>query len=252
MNNKKFFESFRFRMFSLDKGRHTDNYTNGGLNSNYICLLVKGSARLVSDGGTVYLKENDFFFIPKSCPYHSYWYTDGEDELTWYSFGVEALPVPDGGNYILQKIEADVAARAVFDKITESLKVCSETIGLLYMFFGMVSPFMKRAGSSYDASAERAVEYMRNNPQAKMSEVADFCDISEATLYNLFKKRFKKTPNEVRQRILCEKAEELLVTTDLSVEEISGRMGFSSSSYFRKIMKKHLDTTPTAIRKNSV
>ena len=39
-----------------------------------------------------------------------------------------------------------------------------------------------------------------------------------------------ETPGAVRQRLLCEKAADLLVGTDQSVEEISNRLGFSSSA----------------------
>ena len=55
----------------------------------------------------------------------------------------------------------------------------------------------------------------------------------------------------MKQEILCEKAVQLLTTTDLSVEEISNRLLFSSSSYFRKIFKKYTGKTPRQIRKDS-
>lgn len=252
MNNRKFFESFRFRMFSFNKCRHSDNYAINGLPINYIIYLVKGSAKFVSNQGTFFLNENEFFYIPKSCPYHSDWYTNENNNLQWYSIGFDYIPLSEGGNFLMQKISADASAKEVFDKITEKLTVNTENIGLLYLFLSKVTAQMKRDSKAYEASVEKAIQYMQNNPNAKMREVADFCNISEATLYSLFKKRFKKTPNEIRQRILCEKAEELLITTNLSIEEISERIGFSSSSYFRKIVKKHLNATPTSIRKQSV
>ena len=45
--------------------------------------------------------------------------------------------------------------------------------------------------------------------------------------------------------------EELVETTGLSVEEISNELQFSSSSYFRKILKKHLGKTPSEIRRTN-
>ena len=123
---------------------------------------------------------------------------------------------------------------------------------MFYLFLGNAIDGMKKEGKAYEASVAKAFKYMQNNPNAKMGDVAKYCNISETTLFSLFKKRFKKTPNEIRQKILCEKAEELLITTNLSVEEISGKLGFSSASYFRKILKKHLNITPTGIRKKSV
>jgi transcriptional regulator GlxA family with amidase domain len=42
---------------------------------------------------------------------------------------------------------------------------------------------------------------------------------------------------------------ELLLTTNKKIEEISEMTGFSSGSYFRKVLKKHLGYTPREIRK---
>ncbi|MBQ6702978.1 MAG: helix-turn-helix transcriptional regulator [Clostridia bacterium] len=252
MNNKKFFESFKFRVFLFDKDRHTDNYSNNGLRLNYIVYLVKGSAKIVLSDRSFYLRAGDFFYIPKDCPYYSYWHTDGNSRLEWYSIGFDCIPLPNGGNFIMQKLEVTGEAKALFDKMAQKLTVSMESVGLLYLFIGKIVDGMKMEGKPYEASVEKALGYMRSNTNAKMGEVAMFCNISEATLFSLFKKRFKKTPNEIRQKILCEKAEELLITTSLSVEEISGKLGFSSASYFRKILKKHLNTTPTSIRKSSV
>ena len=59
------------------------------------------------------------------------------------------------------------------------------------------------------------------------------------------------TPHALRQKILVEKAVELLTTTDIPIEEVSDRLGFSSSSYFRKILFAQTGKTPSAIRKEA-
>lgn len=58
-----------------------------------------------------------------------------------------------------------------------------------------------------------------------------------------------ETPTEFKQRVLINKAAELLQTTDLPIEEISWRLGFSSPSYFRKIFKKYHTESPREFRK---
>lgn len=84
-----------------------------------------------------------------------------------------------------------------------------------------------------------------------MEQVASYCGVSQTALYNAFRQQLGITPNGMRQGILCEAARELLVTTGLSVEEISSRLGFSSSSYFRKVLFQHTGKTPLAIRKEN-
>jgi AraC-like DNA-binding protein len=81
--------------------------------------------------------------------------------------------------------------------------------------------------------------------------VAAYCHVSTSGLYSIFKKQLGKTPNELHAEILCEKAVSLLSTTDKSVQEISDTLGFSSTSYFRKILKKHTGKAPLEIRKEA-
>ncbi|MBQ8804008.1 MAG: AraC family transcriptional regulator [Tyzzerella sp.] len=251
MNNQQFFQSFNFRRISFNRNHHTDNYTNQGARTNFIGQLIKGSAKLVSKSETILLKENDIFYIPKGCHYHSYWYTNENTELEWYSLGFDFLPHENNGNYTLQKIIPNLEGSHMLQKLVDDLTVNATTIGYLYCFLGNVLPCMARSDKPYELLTEKAVEYMRKHSDFKMCDVAEYCNVSEASLYSIFKKHMGRTPNEIRQKIICEKAEELLITTTLTVEEISGKLGFSSSSYFRKILKKHTNLSPKEIRQNS-
>ena len=94
-------------------------------------------------------------------------------------------------------------------------------------------------------------EYISNNPNVRISELAKHCNVSEPGLYSIFKRNLNKTPNTIRNEILCEKAILLLTTTNKSIQEISEELSFSSTSYFRKILKSYTGKTPREIRKNS-
>ena len=69
-------------------------------------------------------------------------------------------------------------------------------------------------------------------------------------MYEIFKKATGITPNDYKQKVLCDEGIELLLTTNKKVEEIASLTNFSSSSYFRKVLKKHTGSTPREIRKN--
>ena len=98
---------------------------------------------------------------------------------------------------------------------------------------------------------EKAIQLMTNNPNMKIFEVAKACNISEPGIYSIFKRQLGKTPNEVRLEILCNKAVNLLTTTNKSVQEISDLLSFSSTSYFRKTLHKYTGKTPREIRKKT-
>ena len=98
---------------------------------------------------------------------------------------------------------------------------------------------------------DKATRYIFEHPNDRISAVAEHCNVSESGLYALFRKQLGKTPNDIRTEALCEKAVSLLTTTNKSVQEISDIVGFSSTSYFRKILRQQTGKTPLAIRKKA-
>jgi AraC-like DNA-binding protein len=90
---------------------------------------------------------------------------------------------------------------------------------------------------------------MKENPHLSIPEYASQCQISESLLYHYVKRSSGKTPNQLRQEILCEKAAELLFTTSYTIEEICDKLGFSSAAYFRKVFHSVYHTSPSKMRK---
>ena len=93
---------------------------------------------------------------------------------------------------------------------------------------------------------------MHDHTDYVAADVARFCGVSESALYTAFREVRGYTPTQARHRILTEEAVSLLTTTDLPVEEISRKLGFCSSNYFRKVISGQTGSTPRAIRKNGM
>ncbi len=187
-------------------------------------------------------------FIPKHYRYHSYWYPDDEKRLDWYSISFDTIPLTEQQRYSLQTIPFDDEELALFRQITDDYTVNCKNIGLLYLFLGRV--FQKMEHPPYRASniVEAAKELIGENPSDSIPQIAEKCGVSESALYLQFQKSGEDTPNNIRQRTICERAVELLQSTGLPIEMISDELGFSSSSYFRKVLKKHFGKTPREIR----
>lgn len=244
MNSQEFCNSFRFVKITFNRPHQTDRLTGDGSPTNYIGYLITGSARLVSGEKTVSLLPGEPFFIPKGCNYRSFWYPEKEN-VSWYSLGFEFLPfysevlalqkLPKGGEMYLRRIFS-------------TLTVCAESIGLMYLYLSSVSGETEYENSGKQSVTARAAEIIRNDPSLRMDAVAAACGVSESTLYSRMRS-IGITPNALRQRVLCEKASELLSTTDRSIEDISSLVGFSSSSYFRKVFRSFTGTTPREVRK---
>ncbi len=249
MKSADFCNSFVFNILRFNKYHYTD-CSKTPVNCHYFGCLIKGTAKIKSKNEYLELKPGEIFYIPKGLKYQSYWFCDENGKNEFYSFGFEIAPTSK--HYILQKIKCSKKAQVLFDELCDEIPFSESGIGKLYRFFGEVSPEMAQAKNiSVNPVLEKALEYMAEFPNAKVYEIASFCNVSESGLYLIFKNHHNKSPNEVRLDILCKKAVEMLTTTDLSVQEISDCLEFSSTSYFRKVLYKFTQKTPKDIRKNS-
>lgn len=247
MNDALFFQSFTFLQFSYQHDQH--NNLRSGVDKHFFGYMKSGRGLLTTKNQRIDLFPGDLFYIPPKFPYQSHWY--GSENTCFDSFGFYYLPSLTK-KYAIQKISYDSTTEEILTRLSTNKTVNGTSIGLLYSLFGMVEPHMKlRTPNIQNQTLEAAIEYITENPNTSMPEVATAIGISETSLYRLCKKHTHTTPNGLRHRILCEKATELLTTTDLPIEEISYILGFSSSSYFRKIFFAEVGKTPRQFRKEA-
>ena len=98
---------------------------------------------------------------------------------------------------------------------------------------------------------QRAVEYISNNLSSPLSVelIAKNGCLSKNALYRGFKREFGLTVSKYITEKRIKKAEDLLLNTELTVEDISAKVGFSSSAYFAAIFKSKTDISPLKYRK---
>lgn len=248
MNDIIFSNSFFFNTLLLDKFHYTDNRC--GAPSHYFAYMISGRCRITTDTETVEIHEGDIFYIPNKISYQSYWY--GEPEIKFISLGFLYMPNFDNKSYSVQVIphgkETDGAAE-LFRLIAQSKRLCAEDIGRFYTLCAVLMPSMVHKSCKSQEIINQAKNYLANHPSADIKEIAKNCAVSEASLYAAFKKSSDITPNELKNRMLLEKAKELLISTDQPIEYISDALNFSSASYFRKKFRKYFNMTPREMRK---
>jgi len=243
-----FFNDFIFLNIQFDKYHHTD--MQKGAPVNYLAYMKKGRAKIVSENKTIDIKEGDVFYIPKNLSYQSYWY--GDDIIDFLSFGFLSLHTSENIKAGLQKISCD---NEILDKIlkipTKGNNIDLKTLRQFYEVMDEISPMLENScEKNEEIIADKIKSCIADYPHLPVAEIAKKCAISESYVYPVFKKMTRLTPNDYKQKVLCEKGIELLLTTNKKVEEISDILHFSSSSYFRKVLKKHTGSTPREIRNN--
>lgn len=246
MNDTIFSNSFMFRTLEFDTFHYTDN--RAGSPSHYFAYMLSGKCKITTNSETIEINEGDIFFIPDKRSYESYWY--GEPEIRFISLGFLYLPNFEHKTYPVQVVPYHEDAVTIFHSLSHSMHLTARDIGLFYTLVGMLLPTMKYTSFCRTREiVELTQKYLIQHPSAKTSELAKNCAISEAALYAAFKKASDITPNQLRNQLMLEKARNILIATDKSIDAISDFLGFSSTSYFRKKFKQYFNMTPKEMRK---
>ena len=246
MNEVFFSDNLNFHTHSFNRYHYTDN--RAGSPHHYLAYMQSGHSRIVSDGITLEIEPNDIFYIPKGLPYQSYWWTD--DTVTFKSFGFEFFPESRTRQFLLQKIHCCEELRQRILHIPTEAAADSALIGTFYSVLSDLLPVLAYNSATPGAEiVEKAKKYVYGNIHCHVGDIARHCFLSESTLYSIFKKEIGLSPNELIRKIRCEKAVFLLTTTNGSVQEISDALGFSSTSYFRKVLHLYTGKTPREIRR---
>jgi len=126
--------------------------------------------------------------------------------------------------------------------------VNSEFIWKAYRLLDEFEKLMNKNQEIGALKIEKALDYMREHDRYNIPELAKMCNMSRSAFYDVFTKVVGCTPIETKHRFQAHKAELLLKSTDLTVDEIAERVGFNSTAHFRKVFYSRYHCSPSQIR----
>ncbi|OLS40023.1 DNA-binding response regulator [Bacillus sp. MRMR6] len=154
-------------------------------------------------------------------------------------------------NYLLKPISKKVLIEAVEAAVQEVEK--QERAGMIEK---VVDTKLVQAGTQNPSNREpirEAIEYINLNLKNELTqkEVADHVHLNPSYLSVLFKDHVKLTFSEYITRRRIQRAKELLIATNLPINDIAEESGYKTAKYFIKIFKELEGVTPSAYRKNN-
>jgi len=95
------------------------------------------------------------------------------------------------------------------------------------------------------------VRYIRDHPDQnlRVQELSSLVPMSRRVLERCFREHLGRSMLEEIHRTRINHLKQVLVSTDLSVEEIAARCGFANVSHMTALFHSHTGTTPSAYRK---
>lgn len=142
------------------------------------------------------------------------------------------------------------------DRYCDEIEKCTSVNTILALSDRMVADFALRVRRLYSAwlspQTQKASDYVLNHlgERITLADIAAYAGYSPDYLAKCFRAETNMSLTEYIIDCRIEKSKQLLLDTDMSIHDISDRLGFSSNSYFSYVFKKYTDATPQEYRKS--
>lgn len=239
---------------------HTNINPSGRLDY-YLIYLVSGEIQFFFNDGATRLGAGDLIIYPAETPYkYSCITTDQNVQFYWAHFtGYEALSILEGYGLSLfphvHKISIsnhiDLRFKALFDGFAIKDNFRDNDLSALFdrllIEIGRVLSVSGSGSSRIHKSVRYITEHLTEH--IKIPDLARLENMSMTT-YNLhFKAYMGISPTKYIIKLRIQQAMELLLNSDLSIQEVSARCGYNDYNFFTKIFKSQLGCSPTEYRK---
>lgn len=251
-------EELKINWYDLEKGY--SNFTEGcGRRWAGIYYLAEGDVRICTRTDTEVIRPGDMCFLPQELIYSTFARACPRVKFFSLDFSFRTMhgtTFDQSFSFTKLKTIHGEQARSrlqyIFDCFQQSdqqkLSGISEFYRLLSDIIGEICPNKEK---TLHPIVKKAMHYIEEHclEDFSMSQLADYCSISESRLYHLFQEEVFRSPVSYKNRLRIKKAFSLLNQTNLTLEEIAEKLNFHSTVHFRKIFRQDTGTTPTNYRK---
>lgn len=246
-------EEEHFCRFFTRRNIRTGPYTAGtkvGFSAPRLAFIKRGGCVVETQDGAVFeLREGDIWFLPKLFSYVSHWYGE-EVSFDMVEFDVDFLSLYYQSMQVLHFPEAEKDFE--FLLLAWEKEDSFESLAALYLLLHRVLPLLKKSENKWGDRILPALKYLRdqNSESVRVEEVAALCYMSPSRFFEVFREAVGVSPIQYKNRIKLARAEALLLQGK-TTEEVCEILHFSSPTFMRRMMKKHLGMTPRDIKKGS-
>ena len=228
----------------------------------YLIYLVSGKIDFLEGDSKVELSRGDLIIYPPKTPYRYsciassenvrfYWvhFTGGEVEEVLNKYKLSLFPHV---HKISISNHIDTRFKALFDgfALNDSFRD-SDLSALLDRLLIEIGRVLSTKGTGV-GRLHKSVRYLNEhfNESIKTTELAKMENMCMTTFNLHFKKYVGTTPTKYIITLRMQLAVDLLLNSDLSIQEISSRCGYNDYNFFTKVFKGELGITPTLYRKS--
>ncbi len=225
--------------------------------SHIIHHVKKGKGTFIINGKKYEISAGDSFYIPPDTPVCYYPEKDNPWVYEWVDFETH-------GDSLLS-----------LTAFCEKTPVCKNTGQEIIKLFGVLQSAENESEEFYDGILTAVIsaygkcfpsekvkikkdtlylakQYIFNNyhrSDLSITEIANYCAVSRATLFRVFKNGLNVSPKDYIAETRITAAKELLKNTNYSIKVISYSVGIYNQLYFSKFFKAKTSFSPSEYRK---
>ena len=223
-----------------------------------INYTVNGSGTVIYDGKTYNLKKGSLCFIYLG---NDSVYYPTSDDLEIYFFHIRGSQIKkfynkitEDGNYVLENFPLEIIEKAYSDlkKEYEENNPYFKASKIIHSLLTDILEYsLAREQEPYPQLVFNIILRLRDGNNVTISEIAKQVGYNPIYLERIYKKYTGETLKHAISMRNLNRAENLLLTTNLSVSEIAENLGYANSNGFITFFKKNTGYTPLEFRKKN-
>ena len=238
-----------------------------------LLLICSGSSSFMIHNGRKELREGDLVIYNAGVVHDDL--TDPDTNIEYYCIAVGDLRIPGLRENAMTQDDDDCVRPAGkhFDVMRELCRMMFRSLSeddsdAENFCQGLLTALLTRAltviGEKEDAKplrpededhlGRRIKEYIDQHYQEPLTlqEIGTRLNVSPYYMAHVFKRASGYSPIQYLLRRRLGEAQTLLISSDLSITEIAGRVGFDTQNYFNAQFTKHVGVPPKQYRENYV
>lgn len=233
--------------------------TKGQITRQRFFYITSGKFTLVTKGKKIVAQKNSLLYLPPDATYISHWESTEESSAiaTYFDIILDNVKTTISNEIFIINSNDNI----VYDFNTLAESYASQkaygTIKTRYLFYKILYQIMKSLVNISDTEENiiysTAIPYIEDHimDEIDVNNLAKICSMSPSSFRAKFKKETNMSPIKYKNFLLMKTASELLLSTDLTVNEIACKLGVNDTYYFNKLFKQTYGVSPGMFRKKN-
>ncbi len=224
-------------------------------------FVIKGTGTVHTADGVIHPCEGDIYFLHQGDD-HNY-YADESDPWTkiWFNLSGELVRSIVSEYGLRDKhIVHGLDLRGMFEEMLNlsredipAQEIHNRAASLFLEIVCKIADRLREEKSTALPDAVAIKDYILRNAERNIraEELEELVSLSKSQVTRIFKKEYGVTPYEYLLSVKTENAKWMLMNTQLKVQEIATRLGFSDAHYFSNFFKLKTGVSPQRFREEA-